>query len=530
MIYGQANPVFARASGYLERFSDRSGVSVPTAPVEASPVSPSPVLKKVEVLGSTLLSEDDIARIISPYVGKEISSDTIEEITRAIASFYHERGYRTSDAYPPPQDLSGGTLKIQVIEGKLEAINIEGLTHLREGYVRDRLMAGGNFPLNIERLEEKLQLLRSDPLFARVNAELSRGTSPDSSVLNVQIEEAPHFSAGLQVDNYEYPSVGEYRGTLEIAHGNLLGFGDRLAADYGLAEGLDRFDIAYTLPIDARDGKLSVAYQNGESQVIEDFLRDVGIRSRANTLSFGFRQPLIQRPTEELALSLSLDLRESRTFLLDKIPFSFTPGPDNGRSRVTALRLTGEWIERSSRRVVLANSQFSVGLPLFDATTNDIGIDGTFFSWLGQFQWWEKLDDRVMVIGRLATQLTPDALLPIEQFDIGGIDTVRGYPKGFRVGDSGLVASVETRFTLLDDAGWGSVALSPFVDLGTVWNNRLPIASPNTLASTGLELRWEIENLAVRLDYGIPLIRDGSSDHSLQGEGFSFSVRWERKI
>lgn len=183
LIASRVNPVFARASGYLEKFSDRSRVSVPIAP---SPVFPSPVLKKVEVLGSTILSEDDIARIISPYVGQEISAETIEGIAHAIASFYHERGYRTSDAYPPPQDLSGGTLKIQVIEGKLEAINIEGLTRLRSGYVRERLMDGGNFPLNIERLEEKLQLLREDPLFDRVNAELSRGTALDSSVLTLQ--------------------------------------------------------------------------------------------------------------------------------------------------------------------------------------------------------------------------------------------------------------------------------------------------------------------------------------------------------
>jgi hemolysin activation/secretion protein len=163
----------------------------------------------------------------------------------------------------------------------------------------------------------------------------------------------------------------------------------------------------------------------------------------------------------------------------------------------------------------------SFGLGLFDATINDIGIDGRFFSWPGEFQWVEKLDEDIIFLARFGMQLTPDALLPVEQFDIGGIDTVRGYANNLRIGDNGIVGTNET---------FGVIELVHFFDIGTVWNNKLATVNPNTLASTGLELRWQINNLNLRLDYGIPLIKIEQQGDSLQENGFSFSILWQQKF
>ena len=504
--------------------------STPISPLELLSDPPPFLIKQIQVIGSTVFSSEEFASITSTYIGKIANFETIEEIARQITELYVAGGYYTSGAYPPPQDLSDGVLKIQVVEGQLEAIEIKGLTRLQESYVRNRLMKGNQTVLNLNRLEEALQLLQLNPLLARVKAELNQGTAPELSILMVEVREAPAVSVGLQGDNYESPSIGEYRGTVAFTHQNLLGWGDRLSAKYGITEGLDRYDFSYRVPFNAKDGTLRIRYQNGESAIVEEFLKEIGIRAESETLSIGFRQPLLQSPTEEFALSLSLDLRKSQTFLLDDIPFSFTPGPDKGRTRVTALRFTQEWFQRSPSRVLAVRSQFSFGLDLFDATTNDIGIDGRFMVWQGQFQWVEKCDENVLFLARLTTQLTPDALLPIEQFELGGIDTVRGYPKNFRVGDNGLLGSVEMRFTLLSDEKFGIVELSPFIDVGTVWNNQTEVISPNTLVSTGLELRLSIDNFNVRSSYGIPLVGFERTGDSLQGSGFSFSVGWQQRF
>jgi hemolysin activation/secretion protein len=50
-----------------------------------------------------------------------------------------------------------------------------------------------------------------------------------------------------------------------------------------------------------------------------------------------------------------------------------------------------------------------------------------FFSWMGQFQWVQRLSPRVLMLAKINTQLTPDSLLSLEKISIGGVDTVRGY-------------------------------------------------------------------------------------------------------
>jgi hemolysin activation/secretion protein len=247
---------------------------------------------------------------------------------------------------------------------------------LREGYARSRLQLATSTPLNQQRLEEALQLLQLDPLIGRVNAELTAGSAPGRNILRVNIKEVPAFHAAIATDNNQSPSIGSIQGSVEISHGNLLGFGDRLAAQYGRTEGLNLYDINYTIPVNARNGTLNFRYNNGDSRIIEEDFRDVGIRSETQTYSLGFRQPIARTPTSEFALSLGFDLRRSQTYILDDRPFSFTEGPENGKSKVTVIRFSQDWVKRDTRRVLAARSQFSLGIDAFEATINNTGTDG----------------------------------------------------------------------------------------------------------------------------------------------------------
>ncbi len=97
------------------------------------------------------------------------------------------------------------------------------------------------------------------------------------------------------------------------------------------------------------------------------------------------------------------------------------------RCLVSVLRFYQEWVHRNTTQVLAARSQFSFGIDAFDATVNNTGTDGRFFSWLGQFQWVQQLSKRILLLTRITTQLTPDSLLSLEKFSIGGVDTVWGY-------------------------------------------------------------------------------------------------------
>jgi len=502
-----------------------------TPPTQESPEVTSPsgdrfFIKKVEVLGNTVL-QDEIAKLIQPYENRSVTFEELLELRSAIIQLYIKNGYITSGAFlPNNQDLTSGTVQIQVVEGEIKQIEIGGLNRLREGYVRSRIIRATSTPLNQKRLEEALQLLQLDPLIEQVNAELVAGSTPGSNILRVSLKEAPAFHAAFGVDNNQSPSIGSIQGSVSVSHDNLLGFGDRLAAQYGRTEGLDLYDINYTIPVNARNGTLSFRYNNGDSRIIEEDFEDVGIRSETQTYSLNFRQPIARTPTREFALSLGLDLRRSQTYILDDMPFSFTEGPENGESKVTVIRFSQDWVNRGTRRVLAARSQFSVGIDAFDATINDTGTDGQFFSWLGQFQWVQQLSPRNLLVARIDAQLTPDSLLSLERFSMGGVDTVRGYRQNQLVADNGILGSVEVRVPLTSDPR--VLQLAPFFEIGTAWNNREIDPDPATIAGLGLGLRWLIApDLSLRLDYGIPLISVGERGNSLQENGLYFSVRYQ---
>jgi hemolysin activation/secretion protein len=140
---------------------------------------------------------------------------------------------------------------------------------------------------------------------------------------------------------------------------------------------------------------------------------------------------------------------------------------------------------------------------------------------LGQFQWVQQLSSRNLLVARIDAQLTPDSLLSLERFSIGGVDTVRGYRQNQLVADNGILGSVEVRVPLTSDHRILQVA--PFFEIGTAWNDREIDPDPATIASLGLGLRWLINpDLFLRLDYGIPLISVGDRGNSLQENVFTF--------
>jgi hemolysin activation/secretion protein len=485
----------------------------------------------VKVLGNTVLQAEiktEADKLIKKSnEQKGVTFDDLLALRSAITQLYVDNGYITSGAFlPTNQQLKQGIVQIQVIEGRLEKVEINGLTHLRESYVRSRLASASSSPLNRQALERSLQLLQLDPLLEQVNAELTAGTAPGFSILRLTLKEAPPFNAGIEIANNQPPSVGSIQGTLFASYANVTGFGDRIYFEYGRTEGLNNYDILYSFPFNGLNGTFNFRFTKNDSKIIEDVFRDLEIRSESETLSFSVRQPLIREPNTEFAICIGLDLRRSQTFILNDIPFSFSEGPEEGRSRVAVIRFFQDWVSRSSNRVLAARSQFSFGIDAFGATVNDSGIDGRFFAWLGQFQWVQQISSRNLMIARIDAQLTPDALLPLEQFSLGGVDTVRGYRQNQLVSDNGILASLEFRIPLTGNPQ--ILQLTPFAEVGAGWNNRSADPSPGVIAGIGVGVRWQIlRGLNLRLDYGFPLVSIRDRGGSLQEQGFYFSLRYQ---
>jgi hemolysin activation/secretion protein len=69
-----------------------------------------------------------------------------------------------------------------------------------------------------------------------------------------------------------------------------------------------------------------------------------------------------------------------------------------------------------------------------------------------------------------------DSLPPSEQALLGGGDSLRGYPTGYRAGDSMAAASAEVRVPLSSPLSFGRLGVKGFIDTGTVWASDVRLA------------------------------------------------------
>jgi len=505
--------------------------SPPPTPITPEPgpgkVPESITVDRFEFEGNTAFSDEELAKVTERFTKRPISFAELFQARSAVTQLYIEQGYITSGALIPPQTLEGGVVKIQVVEGGLEAINVSGTRRLNPNYVRSRIAVATSKPLNQKRLLEALQLLQLNPLIQNLSAELAAGTQPGLSLLEVRVTEAKTFNTQLVLDNNRSPSIGTFQRQVQLTEANLLGLGDGLSVGYNNTEGSNGVDIGYTLPINRRNGTLSFNYGITLSDVIEPPFDRIDIEANSRYYELTLRQPLLQTPTQEFALGLTATRQESKTTLLD-IPIALSPGADEqGRTRISALRFFQEWTKRTSREVLAARSQFSLGIGLLNATINDESPDSRFFSWRGQVQWVRLLAADTLLLLRGDVQLADRALVPLEQIGLGGQDTIRGYRQDVLLTDNGALASAELRVPVLRLPKLNTlVQLAPFIDVGTAWNQSgRPDPDPSVLASIGLGLRLQVSRrLTVRLDYGIPLVSVSSSKRTWQENGFYFSI------
>lgn len=84
-------------------------------------------VKQVEVLGSTAFSSEELDEVIAPFINQALTFEELLAIRTALTELYTSNGYITSGAFLPPQDTANGIVKIQVVEGKLEDVEIQGL-------------------------------------------------------------------------------------------------------------------------------------------------------------------------------------------------------------------------------------------------------------------------------------------------------------------------------------------------------------------------------------------------------------------
>ncbi len=470
----------------------------------------------------------EAARLEQPEEGYTINQ--LQEVAGRVAAYYRERGFILAQSFVPAQEVRDGTVVVQVLEGRLSGVLVEG----NKGYsskvlVRPfRSLIGA--PVDKDSIESALLTLANYPgltAFGVLGAGQDVGTT--NLTLRVQNEDRFRFEAG--VDNHGSQFAGEYRGQLTFTFNDLFGLADRLqvlglyALDsfggdaHGVYGGLD-----YEIPLFGPNDSLRLLHLTNAYDVggITSGLTGVDSEGETSVTEIGYRHDFARSRLGSASVGLALAMKKAEF----RTPPSLLFEDD-----LTVARLDFQWerIDTRFRGVNRLRLSYSHGFddllgslgaydPNAAATASRLGASGRFDKFSFMLQRLQRLTQYNSLVLRVEGQYTDDPLVSLEQFSLGGPNAVRAYPVSEILAEKGCIASLELVFGAPGIAGrpafggrtWGQlVQLSLFADYANGRLNEPLLPSQDAsidLAGWGGAIQFTMPGRAfARLDVATPI-------------------------
>jgi len=465
-----------------------------------------PVVEKIEVKGNTVISTEDVVKALGVQTGAVLNTVSMRAGVRGVEKLYQDKGYvlaHVADVNVSPE----GTLTLQIGEGRIETIKIEGLKKTHDYVVRRELLFKQGDVFNVNAVNASLKRLFQLQFFSDVKATPEPASTPDAVNVTVVVTEQKTATVSFGVG---YGTVTGLEGFVGLRDSNFGGNGQAVSLQYsqtalfgqsyglsfhepyflGTRTALDvqLFDTT-TIPTDYSLG-LDNPFNYNQNQ-IGGFISFTRPLDPINAINFGFK-------------AVNSTFANPLVGTNPPAGFPFTPGQVNGLI-LGAVRDTRNdpQIPTSGERITLTS------LLAFQV------LGGTF-----QFQRYELDFQHFLPVGAESTILgrihlgysgTP---LPIqEQFYLGGQNTLRGYVFGRFRGDEGALLQLEYRFPLSS-----LPFLHSFTGIQTILFIEAGDAEP--LGSTQFTLRPDIGfGIQVKTPVGPFRI-----DYGISGEGAQFWI------
>lgn len=470
-----------------------------------------------KVSGNTLLPQEHIDAVLNPFKGQRTAAE-LKQAALAVQDLYARAGYGGVVASLPEQSVADGVVNITVVEGRVARVLVTGNKHFDSQNIHasvPALAVGATPPL--KRIDAQIQLANDNPA-KQVEVLLQPGQHSGEIDASLAVIEQRVQRWNVQADNTGTHQTGRLRAGVGWQHADLSGRDDVLSMQFLTSptkpSKVKVVSAGYHLPLYALTSALDAfaAHSDIDGGTTGTLAGDVRFSGRGRL--FGVRGTrYLERAAEwDQRIGLGLDHRD----YLNQCGVAGLPegacGPAGESVSVQPISLEYSAQRIGAVRVALAvslhrNLQWGGGRSSDDQfeavrtgakphyTLMRLSVSGA-----------AEVAQQWQLQARFAGQFTSDALVPGEQFGIGGIGSVRGYEERELAGDRGAFASLELLAPpLLRSVTPSGSSLRPsaFVDVGQL-SNRLGApclrdSSHCTLASVGAGLRYAAGDFAARL-------------------------------
>lgn len=475
-------------------------------------------VRKIEIKGNTLLSESEIASVISGFHGRELGLLELKEASKKLTELYHKKGYILARAYVPDQNIEDGVVVFQVLQGNIGEIKIEGNKGYSSKFIRYFLSpAIKKGVLHYPNFQKALLLINEFPDI-EVKSFFKEGKEAGTTDIVIQVEDKTPFHVELNYNNFGSKYQGVNRAGVDISHGNLTGRGDYMEWQmvFSFPSQQDPFITGtYIIPVSREGAKLFASYASAAVKLGRE-LQILEIKGGANIFGVGLTYPLFRTESEGSNISMSFYHKDIENFILGDILVS------RDKLREIVLGYNASWKTNSNRRIIDVNLTQGLGT-LFDGMPNDDELAsrelaGNSFTKINlNAAYIMKIFTDKFLILRGQGQLAFNLLTPTEQFAIGGPDSVRGFPQSAYSGDSGWNVLIELRIPLSGKAANNIIQGALFLDAAQAFY-RNPLygqEKQQSLIGGGAGVLINLgDSTSMRIDIGIPL--DPSKNSVLQ--------------
>ncbi|MDI1261262.1 ShlB/FhaC/HecB family hemolysin secretion/activation protein [Aquabacterium sp.] len=445
-------------------------------------------LQTVRFSGNTVFSDSALQAVVGDVSGKPFDMAQLRALVEAVNQHYRRHGHPFARAFLPPQALTDGTLRIEVVEGRYGEVRAMGddarLTAQAQAFLAP-LRPGAlieSAPL------ERASLLLNDQPGITASPTLRPGQTMGSGDLDVSIQRTQPYNVELGLDNHGNRYTGQTRARLNLDLNSPFRLGDQATLrSIVTAQGLWFGQLGYSLPLGASGLRGQVGHAHTAYELGQEFAA-LRANGTADVSSLGLSYPWLRSQGANVTVSATYQHKT----LTDKQNAASTRSDKFSQTLPVALdfdrrdSIGGGGITRGSLSWTPGQLRLDGSQRAADAST--ARRQGRFDKANLDLARLQALPKHLGLFVRMSTQWTTHNLDSSEGFGLGGPAGVRAYPVGEGYGDRGWVGQVELRYAA---GAWGPYV---FHDAGSVAKNARPwLTGPNErhIAGHGVGLRFQ---------------------------------------
>lgn len=497
-------------------------------------------ITRFAVEGNTLLTQARVDEAVTPFRGPGRVYGDIQQALEALENAYRGAGYTAVQVSVPEQELTGGVVRLQVVETVVGKVVVSDNRHFSEQNIRASIpqLVEGSAP-NLRRISESVQLANDNPA-KQVNVTLTASESTNQIDAAITVKDDNPLRVMLNVDNSGNRDTGQWRTGVAVQHSNLFNR-DHVATvayttspDSPSGAKVDLYSLGYRLPMYGLGDSLDFIYgksnvTSGQTLAVNSTLNITG---RGEIYALRWNHYFARSGEWSSKLVFGADYKKvdsscninggllSGASLNTCLPYSTLPLSVSYSAQQQGVGQVLDYNLGIARNMATGEARRNDALQVTDRYSLFTGSRQSMDNFIivrGGASWFKVFQNDWQVRLASSLQVSPHALPPVEQFGLAGANTVRGFTERAVAADSGAVVNAElyTPDLLVKSEARGNLRLLGFFDAARGANNNVTAAStvPSTLtlASFGAGLRYTLgRDFSLRLDVARVLLNGNS--------------------